>query len=294
LLKPLWWRFSSETRMEYLKSRERPNPEGPSFETGQELLLTDLMGLTYDINQEFRRAFNASLATFRTSDEEERYEPRPLQELWRERDLSYSISDDVSPELVRRVAVTRKDWDNSQPANVRWHEARQRAGNALNDGDLTRWVAQERSDFGIDNLLGAYFPSKIQVVLYRRMLAHAAKELRLDEDALSTVVFIHETVHAFSHIGRNQDGIYWKAFALPLADAPDATPSTSHEAIAQFYTFKLLEQLKDERLMNTFLTLEKSCSDVYRAWRATERYSLEQMREALMRYRRTAEQWPPV
>lgn len=294
LLKPLWWRFSSEMRMDYLGSRKRPDPHGIPFETGQEFLLKDLMGLTYDIDSEFRKAFNGSLATFRTADEEQRYEPRPLQELWRDRDLNYSISDDIPPELVRRIAVTRSDWDNSQPGNVRWEEARRKAENSLGDGDLTPWVSSERRDFGIDNLLGAYFPSKVQVVLYRRMIARAAKQLRLDEDALSTVVFIHETVHAFSHVGKDHDGLCWESYALPLVDVPDATPSVTHEAIAQFYTFKLLEDLKDDRLMKTFLTLEKSCSEVYRAWRATEHYSLEQMREVLVKCRRTTSKWPPM
>jgi len=294
LLQPLWWRFSSEMRMDYLGSRKRPDPHGISFETGQEFLLKDLMGLTYDIDVEFRKAFNGSLATFRTADEEQRYEPRPLQELWRDRDLNYSMSDDVPPELVRRIAVTRADWDNSQPGKVRWEEARRKAENILGDGDLTQWVSNEKKDFGIDNLLGAYFPSKMQVVLYRRMIARAAKQLRVDEDALSTVVFIHETVHAFSHIGRDHDGLLWNAYALPLADVPDGTPSVTHEAIAQFYTFKLLENVRDERLMATFLALEKSCSDVYRAWRTTEHYSLEQMREVLVKCRKTMGQWPPV
>lgn len=294
LLKPLWWRFFSETRMEYLKSRKRPDPHGISFETGQEFLLKDLMGLTYDIDSEFRKVFNGSLATFRTSDEVQRYEPRPLQELWRDRELSYSMSDDVPPELVRRIAVTRADWENSQPGKVRWDEARRKAENIFGDGELTQWVSSERKDFGIDNLLGAYFPSKMQVVLYRRMIARASKQLKIDEDALSTVVFIHETVHAFSHVGRDHDGLHWQSYALPLADVPDSTPSVTHEAIAQFYTFKLLETLKDDRLMKTFLALEKSCSDVYRAWRATEHYSLEQMREVLVKCRTTTAKWPPL
>lgn len=293
LLKPLWWRFSSETRIDYLGSRKRPDPHGFTFETGQEFLLKDLMGLTYDIDAEFRKAFNGSLATYRTGDEEDKYEPRPLQELWRDRDLNYSMSDDVPPELVRRIAVTRTDWDNLQPGEVRWDEARRKAEHILGDGELTRWVSNERKDFAIDNLLGAYFPSKMQVVLYRRMIARAAKQLNLDEDALSTVVFIHETVHAFSHVGRDHDGLYWESYALPLADVPDSAPSVTHEAIAQFYTFTLLESLKDERLMKAFLTLEKVCSDVYRAWRATEHYSLEQMRQVLVKCRTTTAKWPP-
>lgn len=293
LLEPLWWRFSSDTRIDCLESRARPDPHGISLRTGQEFLLCDLMGLTYDIDCHFRRAFNATLGTFRTSGEEQRYEPRALQELWRERDLSYRVTDEVPPELVRRVAVTRKDWDNAQPASVRWDEARQRAESAFDNGDLTQWISKERGDWGIDNLLGAYFPSKVEVVLYAGMIDLAAKELRLDEDSLSTIVFMHETVHAFCHIGRDHDGLYWSTFALPSPQAPEATPSVAHEALAQYYTARLVRELEDKPLMDTFLTLEESCCDVYRAWRSAEDYGLEQMRELLVKWRRTAEQWPP-
>ena len=205
------------------------------------------------------------------------------------------MSDDVPPELVRRIAVTRVDWDHHKEGEVLWEESRETAYKSFCAGDLmTQWVSNERNDYVIDNLLGAYFPAKMQVVLYRRMIARIAKQLGIDEEALSTVVFIHETVHAFSHIGRDHDGLDWASYALPSANVPDATPSVTHEAIAQFYTFKLLENLKDNRLMKTFLTLEKSCSEVYRAWRATENYSLEQMREVLVKCRRTTAKWPPI
>jgi hypothetical protein len=294
LLRPLWWRFSSTTRMEYLESRKRPDPHGVSLATGQEFLLNDLMGLTYDLDSHFRKAFRASLAAFRTSDEEQRYEPRPLQELWRERDLSYCMTDEVPPELVRRVATTRRDWDSSQPASVRWGEARRRAETAFETGDLTQWISPEKGDLAIDNLLGAYFPSEVRIVLYSKMIGLAAKELRVGADALSTIVFIHETVHAFSHIGRDQDGKYWPTFALPLAEVPDATPSATHEVVAQYYTFKLLEHINDKRLMETFMRLEKSCSDIYRTWRSSEPWDLEQMREVLLKWRRAAEHLPPV
>ena len=70
-------------------------------------------------------------------------------------------------------------------------------------------------------------------------------------------------------------------------------PSPPHEAIAQFYTFKLLEWLGDRRLLEAFLALEKACDPVYRAWRQTEHYSLENMRQVLVRYRSSSSEWPP-
>ncbi len=295
LLRPLWWRFSSETRIDYWEHRHhRTFREPSSFESGPEFLLTELMGLTYDSDREFRRDFKASLTSFKTADREQRYEPRAIQEMWRARELKYAMSDEAPPELARRIAATRKDWDNQRDADVRWGEARERADRAFKDGQLGQWFSTDRKSYAIDNLLGAYFPTDCRVVLYRKMIERAAKDLAVDEDALSTVVFIHETVHAFSHVGRDLDGTYWKTFALPKADSLDGLPSATHEAIAQFFTFKLLERLQDDRLMKTFLSLESVCLDVYRAWRATEHYTPEQMRDALMKCRRAGDHWPPV
>jgi len=297
LLGPLWWRFSSETRIDYWEHRHhRTFSETSSFESGPEFLLTELMGLTYDSDREFRRAFRASPLHYvgrQYGPELQRYEPRHLQELWGAAELIFELCDETPPELARRIAVTRNDWDNSTEASIRWREARERADRAFKDGQLGQWLSTDKKNYAIDNLLGSYFPTDCRVVLYRKMIERAAKDLAVDEDALSTVVYIHETVHAFSHLGRDLDGAYWKTFALPMADSLGGLPSATHEAIAQYFTFKLLERLQDDRLMNAYLSLESVCSDVYRAWRATQHYTPEQMREALMKCRKAGDQWPP-
>jgi hypothetical protein len=94
-------------------------------------------------------------------------------------------------------------------------------------------------------------------------------------------------------MGRDHYGRTWLDFSLPMSDQPDFEPSRPHEAISQYYTYKLLEHLKDARLLQTFLTLEQNAPEVYRAWRATESYSLEEMRKILIEYRKRATQWPP-
>lgn len=170
-------------------------------------------------------------------------------------------------------------------ADLRWSEAGKRAENAFNEGDIGRWVSADSQNFAIDNLLGAYFPNERRVVLYRRMIGHAAKVLAVDEDSLTTVVFVHETVHAFSHLGRDLDHTYWRTFAIPLATTIDGTPSRLHETIAQYFTYKLLERLQDELLTKAFLTLENASLEVYRAWREKEYDTLEQMRAFVMRSR---------
>jgi len=291
---PLWWRYSSETRIEYLKEHKHGRMHEILWITGQEFLLENMMGFTYDIDKDFRRAFDASLNQHLATDGYCKYEPRPFQEVWRDRELNYKFSNKVPQELIRRIAVKRIDWDNSEPSRVRWQEALERAAQRMETHNLADFVSGEKQDYVIDNLLGAYFPNQVEVVLYPVMIEYAAADLCIDKEALSTIVYIHETVHAFSHIGKDHDGNAWTDFSIPLANAPDFRPSRFHEAIAQFYTFKLLEILKDQKLIQAFLKLEQHCIDVYREWRTIKDYGLEQMREVIVRYRRKAQEWPPV
>jgi hypothetical protein len=293
LFVPLWWRYSSETRIEYLRGHRRGLAAHPE-RTGQELLLEDVMGLHYDLDQDFRQTFNLSLDRYQDPARPGHYEPRPLQELWSEQELKYQLVDECPPELVRRIAVQRVDWENSQSAAVRWAEANERATQIFPESQsLRRYASAERADYVIDNLLGAYFPTHRRIALYTKMIQYAADDLGVDADALMTVVYAHETVHAFSHLGRDLNGRMWNGFALPRADLPDSRPSKPHEAIAQFYTFKLLEHVNDKQLMDVFLTLERSCDPIYRAWRQTEHFSLEAMRQVLIRYRNGDSEWPP-
>jgi hypothetical protein len=292
LFVPLWWRYSTETRTEYLKEHSIHRMHKLLWATGQEFLLENMIGFTYDIDKDFRDAFNTSLNQHLATSGSYKYEPRPFQEIWRERELSYKLSDEIPPELVRRIAVKRVDWDNLQPGQVRWQEAQERA-RCMEDRNFADFVSKEEANYVIDNLLGAYFPAKVEVVLYPRMIEYAADDLGVDKDTLSTVVYVHETVHAYSHIGKDRNGRSWSDFSLPMSDQPDFHPSRPHEAIAQYYTFKLIEILRDEGLKQAFLTLEQHSIDVYRAWRATERYTLEEMRNILVKYRKKGTEWPP-
>ncbi|MCA1839469.1 MAG: SIR2 family protein [Actinobacteria bacterium] len=297
LFAPLWWRYSNETRIAYLREHRGRRMHGNRWEAGQEVLLERMMGFTYDVDEEFREAFTANLSDHLSKDGSDSegfdtYEPRPFQEIWRDRELTYKLTDEIPPELVWRVAAKRVDWENQQDAKVRWREARDRAKVLFAEASLSGLISAERNDYVIDGLLGAYFPEKLQVVIYSRMISLAAKELGVDRDALGTVVFLHLTAHAFSHIGKDRDGRTWSTFAMPLA-VTNARPSRPSEAIAQFYTFRLIATLGDQELMQTFFTLERHCTEIHRAWRATEEYDLEQMRAVLVKYRKGTEEWPP-
>ena len=293
LFTPLWWRYSTETRIEYLKEQRIHKMHDFLWTTGQEFLLENIMGFTYDIDKEFQNIFNATLDQHLSKDGFYKYEPRPFQEIWNNQELNYRLSNDVPPELVRRIAINRVDWDKFKSGKVRWQEANERGRHFMENQNLNDFFSKGNANYVIDNLLGAYFPEKIEIVLYPFMIEYVAHDLGIDEDALSTIVYLHETVHAYSHIGKDCDGHWWVDFSLPMSDQPNFYPSRPHEAIAQYYTFKMLQMLNDEKLMQTFLVLEQHCIEVYQAWRQTEHYSLEDMRNILVKYRKKAREWPP-
>ena len=67
LMVPLWWRYSSETRLKYLDNHKHRHAPfvNPSPWAGQHFLLEDMMGLHYDYDDDFRREFNRSLERYR-------------------------------------------------------------------------------------------------------------------------------------------------------------------------------------------------------------------------------------
>lgn len=295
LLVPLWWRYSSETRMRYLaeSGRHRSMVPFPQW-TGQEFLLRDMMGLRYDVDEDLRTEFNKSLVFYDARPDEERYVPFQLQGLWRERELAYETIETAPPELARRFVTRQMDPEGSQHADRQWEEAEQEALALLERPDgLRKIVSAERGDYVIDNLLGAYLPATRRVILFSRMLSLAASDLGIECDALSTVVYIHETVHAFAHLGRDLSYRMWNGCVVPEAQVPEYQVTPAMEGIAQFYTYKLLERLGDTRLLDAFRKLEERSDPVYREWRKTEHYTLEAMRAVLIRLRDAETEWPP-
>jgi len=49
----LWWRFSNETRIEYLSQNHKHRMHQLSWDTGQDFLLNKFLGLSYDIDKDF-------------------------------------------------------------------------------------------------------------------------------------------------------------------------------------------------------------------------------------------------
>lgn len=290
LFVPLWWRLSSEARIEYLRGHH--GFEGNT--AGQDYLLHEFLGLRLDPNRDFREYFEQRAENYRRTDDYAqtlgglRYEPRPLQELWRPQELSYEIeTDELPPEVIRRIAVYKKDWDRLQEARERWDEAYAESVQ-LEDDELEGIMLGKQGDaLVITNLLGVYEPEIARVLLYQRSIDACSRALGVDSRSISTVVYVHETVHAFAHLGHDLDGNAWPDFALPQSRylSPDFRPSRLHEPLAQYFTFKLIEKLGDKKLLRAFDEVDKRSPAEYQAWHSFEHKTLEELRQVLVRAR---------
>ena len=289
----LWWRFSTQTRLEYLKGMPKHAMFVPYCYTGQEYLIENIMGLRSNPDRELRDYFNSNISNYVSKNEPKRYDPFAMQDFWREKELTYVISEEVPQEIIRRIAVGSVDWINLEKGKDRWETVKILAKRNIDNDEIGKIVSAEARNYHIDNLLGAYYPNKVEIIIYDKMIKYTSNELGISADALSTIVFIHETVHAFSHIGRDLDGRYWTDYSIPLSSQPDSSPSVFHESIAQYYTYKLIEYLGDNELMKAFRTFEEHLSEEYRIWRKTKEMPLEKMREILIGCRNKPVEWPP-
>jgi hypothetical protein len=294
LFYPLWWRYSNETRVEYLNSGHKRKMHSITWDTGHDFLLNRFLGLSYDIDKDFVTEFNSSLEKHKSKERYERYEPRPLQELWRYRELKYVLSEETPPEVIRRIAVYRVDWDNMKESDVRWKEAKLKAHKHIQNSTIKKYFSKSDKNYVLDNLLGCYSPSTFTVTLFPQIISQVADDLKVDVDALGTIAFIHLTIHAYCHGAKDLNGRDWLDFSLPQPEQPIFKLSKLHETIAQFYTFKLIDYLQDEKLKRAFLELEKHSEDTYRDWRKVENYTLEDMRTVLIKYRKMTTDFPDL
>ena len=161
-----------------------------------EFLLERMMGLSYDLDKDFREAFLAASEQYRSDRREDGYNPNFLMSLWRDRELTYKLSTDVPPELIRRIATNRSAVERFE-AEIRWQEAQRLAESALSDG-RTDFVGRDKKDYVIDNLLGACFPERSEIILYTRMIELAARDLGVEPDALQLGRTQRLVIHGYS------------------------------------------------------------------------------------------------
>lgn len=286
---PLWWRLSVEAKVEYWRGHT-------ACHAGIEMLARDLIGLSFDQDRDFRREVGRLLGSVDETDDSNRGAYR-FADLFQERELKLELSDEYPPELARRAAIRqrleepRRDRDDRDP----WSAASREAERALAD-DRTLSALLRVPDGHVSvpttNLLALYEPDSARVKLYRKVVDGCARLLGIDGRALANVAFLHETVHALCHLGRDLDGRRWEEFALPPSRDPSFRPSALHEALAQFFAHRLLTRLADPALLAAFERLSEHQPPEYQAWKKMLDVPAERVRAVLLRARSGADDMP--
>ena len=97
-----------------------------------------------------------------------------------------------------------------------------------------------------EDILGVYMPTsrllpdRGQIEIYWVVIGALARLLGVDAEALAVVVMAHELAHAYTHVGLDSNSNRWE-------DGFWECHKGIVEGLAQFYTHKTAEALRDER-----------------------------------------------
>jgi len=89
----------------------------------------------------------------------------------------------------------------------------------------------------IEEVLGLYFPDKIQIILYQRGLEWFTKRFNLDIDLLTAIVLIHEIGHWITHLLPKEGIPEWQRELYKL------TSTEVHEGWAQLITYWIVKEI---------------------------------------------------
>lgn len=294
---PLFWRLPAAAKVEYWgHGRDRTTT------AGLEMLAREVMGLRFDQDQDLREEAERLIKFAQTSQAaqplDENGDEIKLSYLWSlfsERELKFEFSADVPPEIIRRTMIGTINADG--PRAVGWEQAQVLAERALeSDAALAELLRDENGRHSIitTNLLAHYEAETATVTLFTRLLDWTAKMLDVSLRDLENVVFLHETIHAICHLGRDLDGRHWSEFALPSSLDPAFTPSELHETLAQYFTLHMIERLGDVGMLRAFEVLSDHQPKQYQAWRGMRSIPIEQVRTLLIEVRTgfAGKRWP--
>ena len=281
---PLWWRLSVPSKIKYLESG---HPRGQPRSAGLDLLACDILGLVLDQDRDFRR--DAPLLGEASGDMDEAdYSIYNFSKLFRDRELKFEISEEPPPEFVRRLVVNRLLGKDGNRNSDDWSQAEHDAAYAMRDpvrlAHLLRSTGRQWP-VAITNLLCSYDPASCRVTVYPQLVAWAANQLGVDQRALANVAFLHATVYAIAHLGRDLDGRMWNDFGLPPARDINYRPSLRLETLARYFSSKLLERLGDAGMTTAFDRLGECQPPEYQAWQRLRSEPIEEIRKILMHAR---------
>jgi hypothetical protein len=139
------------------------------------------------------------------------------------------------------------------------------------------------------NLLAEYDPSVCAVRVYPKLVSWVARTIATDERALGSIAFLHATVYALCHIGRDLDGRMWENFGLPPARDLDFRPSITMETFARYFSLRLLERLNDDSMTSAFERINSCQPPEYRGWERLRSVPVEEVRRLLIQARAGAD-----
>lgn len=295
LFLPLFWRVSIEGKLHIHRRGPRHSEENPALR----LTAADLLGLTFDPDSAFRTEAGpvaTRLEELHPGDGTSSL--HNVASLWRDRVPRFDWSDNVPPELLRRALFhcLKPPERPFLPPSVDQDHALAEARAALVNQPLLKNLLHEPTgalSIPICNLLAEYDPVTCKVTFCRPLLTATADLLRLDERPLGAVVYLHVALHVLMHLGRDLDGDIWRDFSQPSSNNPAWRPSSLHEGLAQYFTYRMLRRLGDEAMMTAFERLTDVQPQEYQQWRQQKNVPVETMRRRLMQVRRGAD-WEEV
>ena len=113
---------------------------------------------------------------------------------------------------------------------------------------------------GIDeDILGAYFFNRQRIEIYWASIGIFAARLGVSVEGLTAVTLAHELAHAYTHLGKDIDGVVWDTQRFAESDVPLV------EGMAQFYTRAICRKLAGRfpAALQAFDALLKLQSDAY-------------------------------
>ncbi len=294
---PLFWRLPVAAKMRFGSGR----PERTTT-AGFEMLARDVIGLRFDQDQDLReeaerlvKLASASKALQPRDEDGGDLKLEYLESVFREHELKFEFSTGASPEMIRRAMIGTLAPD--RPKIASWEQAEALAEASLESDAAPAGLLRDetgRRSIVTTNLLAHYEPASATVTLFSRLLEWSARTLDVALRNLENVVFLHETIHAICHLGRDLDGRHWSEFALPSSRDPTFTPSELHETLAQYFTLRMIERLGDAGMMRAFEVLSDHQPKQYQAWRAMRSTPIEEVRKLLIGARTgfIGQRWP--
>lgn len=277
---PLWWRLSARAKVATWGHHRHRMRAASSHPSPVEFLAQELLGLSLDED----KALRDSAARLVGPGEQGAGAAHELGSLARKRQLHFEFSEDVPTELRRRVLLDGL----ARGARSRvgdWEVDELEADDEIMDDDALDRLCRSgdgQPSVVTTNLLGRYESATAAVIVFPKIVAWCARALEVDVHPLENVVLLHETIHAVCHLGRDLDGRMWEAFALPTSDDPSFQPDLLHEGLAQFFTYKMIERLADNSMMNAFEALTEVQPRAYQRWRQMRDVPIERVRQVLV------------